>query len=198
VPVVPVLIAAGVVDAISGSPLSHGALLIAVALGLAVDTVRRRTASPAAAVEVSGGAEETADAVLRGPEPALPQLRLTPKLFLAGLAYAVVAGTFARSSWPATISVMLPGAAAIVLAWRTPAAAEVPRIERVGGLAWASVFLALALLELSTLLLQPDLVTMSYAHPTISFLMESVLASHAGRSLTLFLWAWFGWFLLER
>jgi hypothetical protein len=95
---------------------------------------------------------------------------------------------------------MAPGVAAIVIAWRTPSLDEdAPApIERVGAFAWAAVFIALGLWELAALLLQPDLVTMSYAHPTISALMDPVLASHAGRSATLFVWLGLGWFLLQR
>jgi hypothetical protein len=64
--------------------------------------------------------------------------------------------------------------------------------------AWAAVFLALALWELTNLLLQPSLTEGSSDHPTISVLMDPVLATHAGRSLFLALWLWLGWFLLER
>jgi len=60
------------------------------------------------------------------------------------------------------------------------------------------VFLALALWELAALLLQPSLTSPSAAHPTISTLMDPVLASHLGRSIALLLWLAFGWLLMER
>jgi hypothetical protein len=197
-PVVGALVAAGVVDAISGSPLSHGALLVAVALGLVVDTVLRRPVHGAASERGAAPAGRAADAAITKGPSVLSVLRPTPGLLLGGVAYAVVVGAFARYSWPVTVAVMAPGLVAIGIAWRTPARERQASIGRVGAAAWATVFLALALWELATLLLQPDLVTMSYAHPTISYLMEPVLAEHAGRSITLFLWLTFGWFLLHR
>jgi len=199
-PVVPVLMIAGVVDAISGSPVGHGMMLIVVAVGLALDTVRRRNAQPAAPAEVEehGGADAFVVLAER-PQPHAPAfLRPAPRLFLGGLAYAVIVGAFARYSWPVTVAVMAPGVAAIAIAWAAPSRGEPESVGRFGAGAWATVFIALGLWELAALLLQPDLVTMSWAHPTISYLMDPVLASHAGRSATLFLWLVFGWFLLER
>ena len=199
-PVVPVLMIAGVVDAISGSPVGHGMMLIVVAVGLALDTIRRRNAQPAAPAEVEehGGADAFVVLAER-PQPHAPAfLRPAPRLFLGGLAYAVIVGAFARYSWPVTVAVMAPGVAAIAISWAAPSRGEPESVGRFGAGAWATVFIALGLWELAALLLQPDLVTMSWAHPTISYLMDPVLASHAGRSATLFLWLVFGWFLLER
>ena len=67
-----------------------------------------------------------------------------------------------------------------------------------GTVSWVAVFLALALWELAALLLQPSLTTPSAGHPTISTLMDPVLASHLGRTITLILWLAFGWLLVER
>jgi len=201
-PVVPVLMVAGVVDAISGSPVGHGMMLIVVAVGLALDTIRRRNAQPAIPGEVHGHGGADAAVVLAGRPPTRTAaiLRPTPRLLLGGLAYAVIVGAFARYSWPVTVAVMAPGVAAIAIAWRASVreGPEPAPIDRFGAGAWAAVFVALGLWELAALLLQPDLVTMSYAHPTISYLMDPVLASHAGRSATLLLWLSFGWFLLQR
>lgn len=200
-PVVPVLIAAGIVDTLSGGPVGHGLLLVVVALALAVDTARRRNAQPARPAEVEE--HEGPDGVVvltERPEPRPLASRLTPRLFLGGLAYAVIVGAFARYSWPVTLAVMVPGIGAIAITWRTPSldGGGSGPVERVGAFAWSTVFIALGLWELTALLLQPDLVTMSYAHPTLSALMDPVLASHAGRSATLFVWLGLGWFLLER
>jgi hypothetical protein len=60
------------------------------------------------------------------------------------------------------------------------------------------VFVALGLWELTQLLLQPSLTTDSQAHPTLSVLTDPVLGTHPGRSIALFAWAAFGWFLLQR
>jgi hypothetical protein len=177
-------------------------MLVVVALALVLDTVRRRSARPAASAEVEEhGGPDAVVVLAERSQPRTPaSLRLTPRLFLGGLAYAVVVGAFACYSWPATVAVMVPGVAAIAIAWRTPSLEVTGSgpIERVGALAWAAVFVALGLWELTALLLQPDLVTKSYAHPTISALMDPVLASYAGRSATLFVWLGLGWFLLER
>jgi hypothetical protein len=60
------------------------------------------------------------------------------------------------------------------------------------------VFVALGLWELQALLLQPSLTTSSWAHPTLSTLMDPVLASHLGRSISLGAWLLIGGWLLER
>jgi hypothetical protein len=72
------------------------------------------------------------------------------------------------------------------------------RVSRVGAIAWTTVFVSFALWELTALLLQPSLTTDSYAHPTISVLMDSVLATSFGRSLFLLVWLAVGWALLDR
>jgi hypothetical protein len=99
-----------------------------------------------------------------------------------------------------TIAVVLPGAAALIVAWpgsrrRGP---EPGKLDPVGTVAWISVFVVLALWELTSLLLQPSLTTDSYAHPTISVMTDPILATHVGRSIALFAWAGLGWFLVER
>jgi hypothetical protein len=77
---------------------------------------------------------------------------------------------------------------------RAPGGPE--RLPRAGLVAWAAVFVALGLWELSALLLQPSLTTDSYAHPTISVLLDPVLAGHLGRSVVLSLWLASGWYLV--
>jgi len=132
-------------------------------------------------------------------EPSV-RFRLTPPVVVAGLAYAVVVRTFGRYTWPSTVAIVGPGAAGVAAAWRQPTHEEPePRgLDRLETLAWVAVFLALALWELAALLLQPSLTTPSPAHPTISTLMDPVLASHLGRSITLLLWLAFGLLLVER
>src|SRR5207249_11957569 len=105
-----------------------------------------------------------------------------------------------RDSWPATVAVVVPGATVLALMFRGPLdqGRESPRLHPVGVVAWLSVFVGLALWELTSLLLQPSLTTDSYAHPTLSVLSDPILATHPGRSLGLFLWLAFGWFLVQR
>ena len=181
--IVAIFVLAGIFEVLSGDPVVHGAVLFAVAGLLSGDAVHRRHEEPEAS-------------------PAEPSVRfrLTPAVVVAGLAYAVVAGTFGRYTWPSTVTVVGPGAAGVAAAWRRPThqATEPLGLDPWGTVSWVAVFLALALWELAALLLQPSLTTPSAAHPTISTLTAPVLASHLGRSITLSLWLASGWLLLGR
>lgn len=184
-PVAPILVVAGIVDLLSGAPITHGLLLIGTAAALGVEALRRRW-SAAGAAGASG--------------PRAIEIHASARWLFGLGAYALVAGSFARYSWPASVSVLVPGISGVVLAWERPTRADSsePRRDPGGARAWAGVFIALGLWELTNLLLQPSLVEGSYDHPTLSVLMDPVLASHAGRSVFLALWLWLGWFLLER
>ena len=118
---------------------------------------------------------------------------------LAFVLYAFLAGFLARFSWPLTVVVVVPGAVAVALGW---AGAEretaEPPLGLPGALRWTALFVALALWELTNLLLQPSFRADSHAHPTMSVLMDPVLASHVGRSVSIAVWLALGWFLLER
>ncbi len=121
---------------------------------------------------------------------------------VAGLAYAAVVGTFGRYTWPSMVAVVGPGGGrrggGLAPARAHARGHRSARPGSVGTLSWVAVFLALALWELAALLLQPSLTTPSAAHPTISTLMDPVLASHLGRSITLLLWLASGWLVVER
>jgi hypothetical protein len=206
-PVVVVLVLAGVVDALSGSPWSHGAMLVAVAALLVVDRIRRsRTGRAADGSGVAFGAAATPPSTEEGEAgpsglvEVTPRVRFTPLIVVGGVLYAGIVGLFARHSWPVTVAVAIPGIAAVTLAWREPALAgyEPPRLEPSGAVAWATVFILLGLWELANLLMQPSITIGSSAHPTISVLMDPILASHVGRSILLALWLGFGAFLMER
>ena len=95
---------------------------------------------------------------------------------------------------------LCPAAGVLLIAWRgnLNKSAGSRKLDPIGALAWASVFVALAIWELTELLLQPSLRTDSYAHPTISVLTDPVLATHLGRSIVLSLWLALGWFLVQR
>jgi hypothetical protein len=181
-PVVVILLLAGTFDWLSGNPI-HSVLLFAVCLGLGRNAV---LGEPGA-----------------GREPTLglhAHTRLSPVAVLGAVAYVVVVGGFGRYSWPATVAVVVPAATVLALVWRGPPHLRPApgRLDPGGALAWASVFLALALWELTELLLQPSLTTDSHAHPTLSVLTDPVLATHPGRSVALLLWLGFGWFLVKR
>ncbi len=190
-PVIGVLVCAAVVDMLSGSPLSHGSLLLAVALALVVDAARHRRAELHLAPGGAGG-EAT--------RPEEAAVRLGPTLILGSLAFSVIVGGFARYSWPATVAVFPVALAFVLVAWGRTAVARVGRskIDVGGALVWATALVVLGLFELVNLLLQPTLAVGSQAHPTISVLMDPILTSHAGRSIALGAWLVFGWFLLER
>jgi hypothetical protein len=182
-PVVDILLLAGVFDGISGNPV-HSILLLSTGIALG-----------------------RADALGRHPQPSENPGRLAAgrrrpsSLALAfAIAYAFLVGGFARYSWPATVAVVIPGTIALVVAWRDGAdhPPAVGPIDRVGAVAWASVFVVAGLWELTALLLQPSLTTDSAAHPTISVLTDPILATHPGRSIALLLWAAGGWFVMRR
>ncbi len=180
--VVLVLATAGIVDVVTGDPAAHGLALVAVAVALLAEQVAERRVEPSAEARPRAG------------------FRVTTPMAILALVYAVVTGAFARFSWPLTIAVAVPGVAAVTFAWLgTPTTTrEDPGEERPSALPWVVVLLALAAWEVQALLLQPSLTTSSWAHPTLSTLMDSVLVSHVGRSISLFIWLALGGYLLER
>jgi len=204
-PIVVILLIIGFMSWISGKPLD-GLLILLAGLCLAWDAGRRtRQAGPAAAgladaspadVAASGAGQAS------GPQ-ALPRWR-RPALLAAWLAggvlYAVVAGSFSRYSWPATVPVAGLGAVVVAIGWRGPRHTRPapPRPPLIGLALWGAVFVAACLWELWSLLEQPNLATSSYAHPTISTLTDPVLSTWAGRSVVLVCWLGLGWFLVER
>ncbi len=200
-PVVVVLFLIAASTTISGEPV-HGVLLALAAIALAWDAARRpgdgREPSSAAAAVPSAQAQ----ARPRRTRPAGRrwQLLSAAGLALGGVLYAVIAGSFTRYSWPATIAVA--GLAIVVVAagWGGPGQ---PRpgsgsLRWPGAAWWPGLLVAAGLWELAALLLQPSLTTASYAHPTISALTDPFLASHPGRSVALVTWIAIGWYLERR
>jgi hypothetical protein len=185
-PVVLILTVAGIVDVATGDPAMHGIALVAVASILIRDGLSRSARSSGAA-----GAE-------RATTRPSPRFRFTPVVVAVGVLYAVLVGWFGRFSWPLTIGVAVPGVLAVAAAWRATIAGPEPApLDPVGKAAWLAVFLSLAAWEVQALLLQPSLTTPSWAHPTMSTLMDPVLAGHLGRSITMILWLAVGGHLLR-
>jgi hypothetical protein len=118
----------------------------------------------------------------------------------AAVGYAALTAMFTRYSWPATVPIVALDVAVIILGWHGPRRARpVPgRLPRAGLLAWATVFVAGCLWELTALLEQPTLTTSSYTHPTISTLTDPLLSTSPGRAVVLLAWLGLGWFLVER
>jgi hypothetical protein len=108
-------------------------------------------------------------------------------------------GSWHRYTWPMTAAIVLVAIAGLAIAWRGPLTRPTarPAPDRVGTRLWVGLGIAAGLWELLALSRQPSLTQGSYAHPTVSVLMDSVLSTHAGRSLTLFAWLGLGWFLLN-
>ena len=198
-PVVAVFVLAGIFDLLSGDFVVHGLVLFAVAGALVWDAIRAKRVNVSSAAETPV-AQPVGPTRSETPASMVARRRPSPvPAALAGLVFAGVVGGFAQYSWPASIAVLIPGAAAVAIAWRGPIGIrhEGPRVEQAGAMAWTAVFLTLAVWELAALLLQPSLTISSYAHPTISVLMDTVLASHVGRSMFLAVWMTVGWVLLE-
>jgi len=177
-----VLTVAGIVDVATGDAAAHGLALVAVAGLVAGERVGER--------RIGRG----------GTTRPRASFRVSTPLGIGGLAYAAVVGAFARWSWPISIAVAVPGALAVGFAWigtPTGTAERAPRRDA-SAVPWVIVLLALAAWEVQALLLQPSLTTSSWAHPTLSTLMDPVLAVHLGRSITLAVWLGLGGWLLER
>ena len=164
-------------------------------------------ALPPASGTAADSAPDTPPAPVAAGHASGPQTRARwrrPALLTAGLAggvlYAVVAGSFSRYSWPATVAVAGLGAVVVAVGWRGPhhTRPAPPRPPAAGLALWGAVFVAACLWELWSLLEQPNLATSSYAHPTISTLTDPVLSTWAGRSVVLAGWLGLGWFLVER
>jgi hypothetical protein len=117
---------------------------------------------------------------------------------VSAVGFSVVVGGFERYTWPPTLAVLLVAVVVLVIGWRgplRPRAVPAP-IGRVAVWVWSAVLVVAGGWELLALLAQPSLQEGSSAHPTVSYLMDSVLAGHAGRTVTLLIWLALGWFLL--
>jgi hypothetical protein len=208
-PIVVILLLIALFTAISGRPV-NGLLLATVAVCLAWDNARtwRQPGVPADGAAASGG---VGDAVGAGPR-AQALTRSGPSAarrwrplavaagVTAGLLFVAVVGSFERFSWPATAGVIGLAAVMVAAGWPGPLRSrrDPGELPRRGTALWAGLLVATGLWELAALFLQPGLDTTSSAHPTISALTDSLLASHPGRSVVLAAWIAGGWFLVRR
>ncbi|HEU5002376.1 MAG TPA: hypothetical protein VFW71_06300 [Actinomycetota bacterium] len=185
-PVVWIFVLAGTFEVLTGDPSLHATLLYAVAAVLVVDSVRRRV----------GGRPAPQDSRPAAP-PRSP--RVTVLLLAAGVAFGVIVGTFRRYTLPVTVAIWVPGALAVVWAWRVPSrASSAPRLTGFGIAAWAGLFATVGIWELVALLFQPSLSVNSPGHPTLSTLLDPVLGHPLGRMVAIGAWLAAGWFLVER
>lgn len=164
------------------------------------------SASAAALVAVSGGRSVHMVAETEDLEAATHTRVAAHFLFISvlGLLFALVVAAFPRYSWPTTIAVVLLAMYVLAQGWDGSDGAyersveECAKYPRSGYIAWFLAFAFGGLWELAALLQQPSLKEQSYEHPTISALMEGVLATYWGRAITLVLWIAFGWYLLRQ
>ncbi len=209
-PVVVIFLLSAIFAWLSGEHVQAWPLL-AVAVALLVDLARgspRPSAGPVpdrpGIEDAAGAADGAADAAAVGARvgiaPAGRRLGRGALVAAGILVYTSLVGAFARFSWPATLAVLVPGAAAVARAWDvTPSRRPAPGpLAFRGAAAWVAVFVAFAIWELAALLMQPTLTTDSFAHPTISVLMNPILAGHLGRSISMTVWLLLGWFLVTR
>jgi len=120
-------------------------------------------------------------------------------LVAGAVAVAVAGASLPTHAWPSTILVLIPTAAALLLAIRRPppAVERTPRLRR-GLIVWA-VLLGLALAwEAYAFVRQPDWSRPSHEHPTISTLFDPVLEQGPLRYVGWAVWLWAGWRLVRR
>ncbi len=180
----------------------RAAYLLAVGMALAWDRARHRAPGPPAAA--ASGTEIPPQPALFSAESAARRRAAMWKLVVPAVAaaagYSLLLGLFQRYSWPATVLSGVPAAAAVIVAWRVSAgSADKPaRLSWAGVAAWALVWVGASAWEVAALFLQPTLSTDSYAHPTLSYLANTILATMPGRSAVAFAWLAFGWYLAGR
>lgn len=203
-PIVAILLLISFFTALSGKPLDALLLAtVAVALAWDADMNSRRAAARALAARAAPAgspAEEPAKQSAWRLRSRPPRLRLVAVGSAAAVVYALTVGSFTRYSWPATAGVVGIGASVVVVGWGGPTRHRpIPaKFTRIGVFTWRALFVVACLWELAALLMQPNIETSSYAHPTISTLTDPLLASAPGRIIALLGWIALGAYLVER
>lgn len=203
-PIVAILVLISFFTVLSGKPLD-GLLLVTVAMALAWDagTNSRQAAAQALAAPAAPAGSSAQEPAQQGAwrlRSRPPRLRLLAVGSAAAVVYALTVGSFTRYSWPATAGVVSIGASVVVVGWGGPTRQrKVPaKFTRIGAFTWGTLFIGASLWELTALLMQPNIETSSYAHPTISTLTDPLLASAPGRFVALLAWIALGAYLVER
>jgi len=198
-PVAWILVIAGVVELISGGTAARGAILFAGAGLILADRIRVGLVRARASL---GNSRPTSVAPASRPSIAAApfQAAVSRRRWVVGaLGAALLAALLAVHTLPLTAVTGVVGILVVGWAWLTEPDTVEMRRPRVGGLvAWGGVFLALGLWELTALLGQPTLAESSYDHPTISYLLDPVLATYTGRVVGLCLWVAAGRSLIRR
>jgi hypothetical protein len=184
-PAIVILAIAGVMSMLSDTRVVDGLVLVLMATVLTWDGARPRVAGP--------GRRSGPVAALRRAIGAAPAWAAIG----AGAVLALLAGEFARYSWPQTVVVWTLAALAVLICW-PPLPTEPDPLPRNGLHWWTGWAVALGLWELAALLNQPNLMTGSPSRPTVSVLMDPVLATYPGRITVFALWLGAGWWLVRR
>jgi hypothetical protein len=200
-PIVLAFLAAAFFSRLSGDPV-RAVYFAVVGILLAADRLARRNRRrPTATVLRGPGAMAGVAGLAFSPDSVLSRRAAINRWLVialpAGLAYAVVVGSFRPYSNAATISITLLAVAAVVAAWRTSGGSttEPERLDGMGMAAWGLLLLGFGVWELIALFMQPAMTTDSPAHPTLSYLANGLLHAWPGRSAVLFAWLALGWYL---
>jgi hypothetical protein len=120
---------------------------------------------------------------------------LTVAAWAGVIVYCWFAGRFASFTWQSTMAVLVPGLTIFTLAiGRSPRRRPAPQaVGTQGVVAWAVPLLSFCVMEIGN-----DLLGSTYAHPTLSILLDPVLDVHVWRSAGYFVWIWVGWALVKR
>lgn len=199
-PVAWILVVAGIVELISGGTAARGAILFAGAGLIVADRIRVGRARVRASLG-SPSRMVSATAVAESPVSAAPlQAALERGRWIAvAIGIALLGALFGVHTLPLTALTGVVGILVVGWAWLSQPDGSVAVSPPLGGLlVWGGVLLALGLWELTALLGQPTLAEASYEHPTISYLLDPILGTFAGRAIGLALWAAAGRSLVRR
>lgn len=115
--------------------------------------------------------------------------------------YAVAVFPLSRTGYPMRAAVAVPGILALAAVWRTLGRRAVPvpagRQPR-AWLVWPSLLVVGAVFELLNFAQQPDVETDSWAHPTVSAVVDPLLAGHGTRAVAAGLWVAAGFWLVAQ
>ncbi len=195
-PVAWILVIAGVVELLSGGTAARGAILFAGAGLILADRIRVGRARVRAGAG-AGTVLPSEPPPLVSPAPL--QAAVERRVWVgAVLAACLLAALFGVHTLPLTAVTGLVGILVVGWAWLTQPDAEDVDVSGRGLFIWGAALLMLGLWELTALLGQPTLAESSYESPTISYMLDPVFATYAGRVVGFVLWAAAGRSLIRR
>jgi hypothetical protein len=122
-------------------------------------------------------------------------------LLLASCVYAVVLALFPRDGWVSVVGLSIPGLVALTLLLRKPdspllTGLEAPASPGAAWRWWPVLGVTMCLWELASFLQQPDSQTDSFTHPTLSSVVDPLLAEPVLRSVVVVCWLLVGVWLV--